>query len=444
MLSVFFVLNFILAQSGTIEIENDKYGIIDRKTKKQISEFIYDDIEILMGTGYLVMLNDKIGLLDKSGKEVFSCIYEDIHQVLDNPNFVVIEDVSSTLSVHSLKDNKLVFSKFTADMRHPLCGPYDEFTGSITKTIIAITKNGKSGILELPAKIILPIEYDKIIACESKRGVVILKKRGKYRFYNLKDKTLLSPEFELNGNEGYLPVRDNFCHAEASDYFPVDINGKWGIMNMLGKFSIQPRFDKLKISPYTEIKKAFIVVYRQNQWYTYNYGKLKLFDIHHFLGFWNNYAVTIKNEKVLFFDKKGSMFLEIKLKNPHESKIKTFQKNNKYGVISHKSKLIVDFEYQFIEIIKNRMAAQKNNKFALLNPEGKALSTFKYDEITLISSKPPLLRIKQYGKYGLMNFDGSEIVKPKYIYISGFSNGKATAKLYKTEFEIDTKGNKLN
>jgi len=44
----------------------------------------------------------------------------------------------------------------------------------------------------------------------------------------------------------------------------------------------------------------------------------------------------------------------------------------------------------------------------------------------------------------LLTFEGLEIVKPKYSYISKFTNGKASVKLNKTEFEIDTKGNKID
>jgi hypothetical protein len=171
---------------------------------------------------------------------------------------------------------------------------------------------------------------------------------------------------------------------------------------------------------------------------------MKPFAIDYFLGFWYNYAVIIKNEKVLFYNTKGAKFLEIKLKNATDTKLKAFVKNGKYGVISYKSRLIADFEFQYIEIIKNMISAKKNNKFALLNTDGKNLTAYKYDEIMLVSSQPPLLKIKQYGKYGLLTFGGLEIVKPKYTYISKFSNGRASVKLYKADFEIDTKGNKID
>ncbi len=440
----FISFSHLFSQTGRIEIENEKYGIVENKTKKLIADYIYDDIETFHGTGYLVMQNDKIGLLNKAGHKIFDCIYEEIHTLPDNSNFVVLEDASANLSVYSVADKKFVFSKFSADMSNPICGPYNEFTGAITKTIIIIQKNGKSGVLELPNRMILPAEYQQIISCEYKRGVIILKKEGKFRFYNLKEKKLLSPEFEINGNDENLQIKKNGTSSiDASDYFPAKIKGKWGIMNLNGKFKIQPKFDKLRSSPHVS-KNAFTVVYTQDNWFTYNYGKMKPFNIDHFIGFWYNYAVIIKNEKVLFYNTKGVKSLEIKLKNQNDNKNKVFNKNGKYGVVSHKSKLVVDFEFQYAHVIKNVICVRKNNKFALFNDQGKNLTAFVYEDILVGSIIDRILIIKQYGKYGLMDFEGKELIKPKYTFISSFYEGKATAKLYKTELEIDTKGNQID
>lgn len=436
--------NSSFAQNGRIEIKEEKYGIVDFKTKKQISSFIYDDIEILQGTGYLVMQNEKIGLLDKNAKKVFPCIYEDIFPILDNPNYVVVENAKAVLSVYSIKDKKFVFTNFTADMYNPVCGPYNEITGAITKTVLIINKNGKAGVLELPTKTLLTVQYDRIIKCESKPGIVILNKANKYQFFNIKNKQLLTPEFEVNGNYANLLIKNGSCLAEAPDYFPVKVKGKWGLMNMYGKFKIPAKFDKLKSSPYAEGKNAFTVVYIQNNWFTYNYGKIKPFPIDYFLGFWYNYAVIIKNEKVLFYDIRGTKSTEIALKNLKDTKIRAFKKNGKYGVVTYKSRLLLDFEFQDIEINGNLIFAKKSNKYALLNSAGTPLTAYKYDHISMGGHKERVLITKQYGKYGLLSFEGTEIMKAKYTFISKFSKGRASAKLYKSNFEIDTKGNKIN
>jgi hypothetical protein len=431
------------SQSGRIEIKNNKYGIVDIRTKKLIADYIYEDVEVLQGLGYLVMQNDKMGLLDKNGKKILNCIYEDIFQILGNNNYVITENSKGNKAVYGIKERKIVLSGFTADLYNPVYGPYDERTGSITKTIVTINKAGKYGILELPFKYLLPAEYDKIAACIAKPGRVLLKKSNKFRIYNVIEKQFISPEFELQrGDEHYL-IKNNACMLNSSDYFPAKVSGKWGLMNISGKFKLSPKYSDLRMSQLADRSKAFTALCYQNNWYIYNAGKMKAFPIDDFLGFWYNYAVIMKNEKVLFYNTRGEKFLEIKMKSPKDYTVKAFIKADKYGLVNNKSRLVLDFLYQDIQVFDNMVFAKKNNKYALLNASGKALTTYKYDEIKPGWAKDKVLIFKQYGKYGLINYSGTEIQKAKYTYISAFKNGVAEVKVYKTSYTINSKGDKL-
>ncbi|MCF6242549.1 MAG: WG repeat-containing protein [Bacteroidales bacterium] len=436
-----FFSNFNYAQTGRIEIKNDKYGIIDTRTKKLIADYIYDDVEILQGLGYLVMQNEKMGLLDKTGKKILNCVYEDIYQILGNTNYVITENSMGKLAVYSIKEQKNVLSGFVADLYNPVYGPYNELTGNITKTIVIIDKNGKKSLLELPLKYLLPLEYDKIVPCISKPGRLLLKKSNKFRIYNVVEKRFISPEFELQpGDENFL-INNNTCMLNGKDYFPVKIAGKWGMMNISAKFKLPPKYSDLRMSHLADRNKAFTALNYQNNWYIYNNGKMKVFAVDYFLGFWYNYAVIIKNEKVLFYNTLGNKFLEIKLKNPNDYSVKAFVKNGKYGLVNNKSRLLLDFLYQDIQVFDNLVFAKKNNKYALHSVTGQALTTYKYDELRPGWAKDKVLIFKQYGKYGLMDYSGNEILKPKFTYISAFKNGVAEVKIYKTAYTIDTKGN---
>ncbi len=441
----FMILLFysVSAQSGRIEIKNDKYGIIDTRSKRLIADYIYEDVEILQGLGYLVMQNDKMGLLDKSGKKILACIYEDIFQIPGNANYVITENAQGMHSVFSIKEHKNILTGFVADLYNPVFGPYDELTGNITKTIVIIDEKGKKSLLELPLKYLLPVEYDKIVPCISKPGRVLLKKMNKFRIYDVVEKSFIGTEFGLQpGDETYL-INNNTCMLNGNDYFPVKIAGKWGIMNISAKFRLPPKYSDLRMSLIADRNKAFTALRYQNNWYIYNKGKMKAFAVDDFLGFWYNYAVIIKNEKVLFYNTLGNRFLEIKLKNPKDYSVKAFVKNGKYGLVNNKSRLLLDFLYQDIQVFDNLVFAKKNNKYALLDASGKALTAFKYDELKPGWTKDKVLIFKLYGKFGLINYSGTEILKPKFTYISAFKNGVAEVKVFKTSYTIDTKGNKI-
>ena len=443
-LILLFPLNLIFAQSGQVTIKNDKYGIVDLRNKTPLTDFIYEDIEILRGLGYLVMQNDKIGLLDKNAKKVLDCTYQDIFQILDNPNYVVTENDKGLHSVYGIKERKNVLSGFVADLYNPVSGPYDERSGMVIKTVVIISKNGKKTLLELPKKYLLPLQYDEIVPCISKPGLVLMKKQNKYYVYNVKSRIFSTPGFELHPEDEKNLIQKNTCRLSVSDYFPAKVSGKWGLMNILGKFSLSAKYADIRTSPYvSDRKKAVTVLKLGTKWYVYYAGQIKPVDIQYFLGFWYNYAVAFINEKVLFYNAHGTKLLEIRLKNQTDDKVKAFKKEGKYGLVNYKSRLLLDFEYQDIKVEKNQVFAKKNNKYALFDAGGKAITTFKYDELRLGSAKDQIIIFKQYGKYGLMDFTGNEFVKPKFTYISSFKNGRAEVKVYKTAYRIDTKGNKV-
>lgn len=434
---------FAQAQNGRVEIKNDKYGIVDVRTKSLIADYIYEDVEILPGLGYLVMQNDKMGLLDKSGKKILNCLYQDIFQIQANPNYVVTENSKGIHNVFSIKQRKNVLSDFLGDLYNPVYGPYDENTGAVTKTVVIITKNKKKALLELPYTFLVPAQYDDIVPCISKPGRVLLKKLNKYRIYDVLSKQFICPEFGLQASDENYLISKHTCMLNGNDYFPVNIAGKWGIMNIFGKFKLSPKYNDLRMSLIADRNKAFTALNYQNNWYIYKSGKMRALPVDDFLGFWYNYAVIIKNEKVLFYNTEGAKLLEISLKNPNDYSIRAFVRNGKYGLVNNKSRLLLDFLYQDIQVFDHLVFAKKNNKYALLDASGKALTAYKYDELRPGWAKDKVLIFKQYGKFGLINYSGKEILKPKFTYISGFKNGRAEVKIYKTAYIIDSKGNKI-
>ena len=439
----FFVFIPVAAQTGRVEIKNEKYGIVDTRTKKLIADYIYEDVEILHGLGYLVMQNDKIGLLDKSGTKILNCVYEDIYQILDNPNYVVTENQNGKHAVFGIKEHKNILSGFVADLYNPVYGPYDELNGKPIKTVVIIEKNHKKTLLELPAKYLFPLEYDEIVPCIAKPGQVLLKKQNVYRIYRIKENHFITPSFTLQaGDERYL-INNKSCMLNGNDFFPVKINGKWALMNIYGKYKLSPKYDEIRMSQYPIRSKAFTALRLQNRWYIYNAGKMKPFDVDDFLGFWYNYGVIIKNEKVLFYNTSGNRFLEIKLKNPADAQEKVFARAGKYGLVNYKSRIIIDFLYQDMTVAGPVVIVKKNNKYGLMDIAGNQIIALKYDDIRIGSVKDKVLIFKQYGKYGLMDFNGKIRVNPKYTYISSFKDGKAEVKVYKTAYQIDTYGKRI-
>lgn len=108
-------------------------------------------------------------------------------------------------------------------------------------------------------------------------------------------------------------------------------------------------------------------------------------------------------------------------------------KDGKYGVISIKGDILIEPIYDNIKIPnpqKDVFICQKEDKKIILNEKGQEILT-QYEEVNPISingivSNLPyekrVLKYKENGKYGLIDYTGKVIVKPIYEEIEGLEN----------------------
>jgi hypothetical protein len=111
----------------------------------------------------------------------------------------------------------------------------------------------------------------------------------------------------------------------------------------------------------------------------------------------------------------------------------TIYEDGKMGVINANGDILINPEYDNIKIpnpTKAVFICQANNEITVLNEQGEKIFT-EYEEVTQIDivgtvSNIPyekrVLRYKQNGKYGLIDYDGKIITKPVYDAITGLEN----------------------
>ena len=108
-------------------------------------------------------------------------------------------------------------------------------------------------------------------------------------------------------------------------------------------------------------------------------------------------------------------------------------KDGKYGVISKKGDILIEAIYDNIKIPnpeKDVFICKKQDKTIILNEKGQEILT-QYEQVDSISingivSNLPyekrVLKYKENGKYGLIDYTGKVIVKPIYEEIEGLEN----------------------
>lgn len=131
-------------------------------------------------------------------------------------------------------------------------------------------------------------------------------------------------------------------------------------------------------------------------------------------------------------------------------------KDGKYGVISLKGEILIEPIYDNIKIPnpeKDVFICEKENKTVILNEKGQEIFN-QFEEVSAISingivSNLPyekrVLKYKQDGKYGLIDYNGKVIIKPIYEEIEGLEN-KESELLVKKDGKygvVNDRGDKL-
>lgn len=131
---------------------------------------------------------------------------------------------------------------------------------------------------------------------------------------------------------------------------------------------------------------------------------------------------------VIFKPKKNNVVKEV-----HENKYLILQEGGKEGIIDRKGNVVIEPQYTQIvvpDLAKDVFCAyDKDKNIKVLN--GKKETIFEeYDNIEPVEGNRkdtqnqyrPVLRIKKDNKYGLINLEGKEIVKPIYDEIKAVDN----------------------
>ncbi|MFA5404029.1 MAG: WG repeat-containing protein, partial [Ignavibacteria bacterium] len=181
--------------------------------------------------------------------------------------------------------------------------------------------------------------------------------------------------------------------------------------------------------------------------------------------------------KIGMIDKNGNVIIPIIYDNLYNNfdfveGIAKVRKNNKYGFVDTAGKEIVPAIYDDVSEFDNEVAlAKMNGKWGVIDKINNIVLPCEYDEILIFNENGIIkarnqnvwkefhdkikVRIKDKnlkecdyhmnpfksdGKWGFKNFEGNEIIKPKYENVSFFFNGLARVKLNNMYGFIDQSG----
>ena len=227
---------------------------------------------------------------------------------------------------------------------------YDKLIMSAFPDYVAAVSNGKTGLVSLDNKILCDFIYDDL------------------------------SEFKTD----QILYNDNYCIMR--------LNGKWGIIDILGNTIIDFKFDEpIRVKQHNNHKiikldKWGIV---DNDWHIViecKYDKISYFDF--------NYIYEIKNKKGLM-DLQGRTLTEpvfdslIQYDGISGKRFYIARTGDRTGIIDSSGKKIIDFIYKKINIFTSAdeyFVVQKENckKYGVINVKNEIIMECEYDEIEVL------------------------------------------------------------
>lgn len=327
-----------------------KNGIINRHGKT-IIPFIYDDISSFVNGVFIARKGGKIGGVDTNNKIVIPFEYDEMSyssEYKDHPDlYLLIFKKEGKKYYFDSTLTKISFSDY--DYMEYL---YD-YQDNYGKDAFIVEKKGKFGIIDIGDSVIVPIEYEDIDEYWDELCAHKIKKDDKYGVVVLKTGRIISPKY---GNIKY------FVEGLAE----IEINGKFGFIDTLGKEVIPPIYQKT----IWEFVNGRAAVMQNDKWGCIdNKGKVIIPFVYDEVGVYDEPPMILvhNNEKLAFFDIDGKQLTPFKYDDyllPWDDSLFTVYVGDKKGIVDKNGKEILSPIYESINYYNDPIfGVRKNGKF---------------------------------------------------------------------------------
>ncbi|WP_312075588.1 WG repeat-containing protein [Chryseobacterium sp.] len=311
---------------------------------------------------------------------------------------------------------------------------------SIKGNFIVITKNNKKTLLDFAGNSVLKNIYEELIFKKDK----IIGKLG--NSIEIFDKSL-KLEKKLSLNDSNFSISDE---KKSDNAILIEQNSKKGLINIDDLKMMSPRFESLT---FLEKSGLFLGKY-SNENYLIDVSKniATLFTYDHYEEFSKGIIKTSKYGKNQgLIDSENNIILapefEISFLSNNTAIIK---KNNLYGLINDKGKIIMEPKYQkisyndgaYINGDDELILVKLNNKIGFVDRNGNMKIDFQYEDVTSFNNK--LAPVKLNGKWGYIDKFNTMVIKNIYDEAWPFIDiYQARAKIGSQYMIIDRNGKKI-
>jgi hypothetical protein len=394
-----------------------QYGFKDKSGKVVISTR-FDGIDNSFNNGYaIIRINNLCGTIDTKGKVCIPAIYKKI--------------LVSSFGLTPVQNTAGLWGFYTSDFKLSIPCLYNNFKFTNKGKHIFAQKAGKWGMISHSNETLVAFNFKQIESISPKQikgtryntwslhnntGIKSYQYAYDSVVFTLSD-TLLS--YRLNGWEGllsktgvillpsiYEDIQDVYEHILA-----IKKDGKWGVKKIEDlTWLIEPEYDIIKIDSICIHAGLKIGLGKSLHWKLYNHKGLLLYP-NVFIDYRSYYngliAVQATSNLWGFIDEKGALIIPFdysKVGN-FEDGLCEVEKNGKQLVINKSNDII--FNEQDVYLFSIGLLK--------LNALQKKTYTYNIDSNTeIIPINADFIKIKNAGKYGLINTKGETILPTIY------------------------------
>lgn len=412
----------------------------------------YHNISHYKDDYFFVSNNNKIGILNNRNEIIIPIIYDQLqpkNKYSKNPLFLVKSG-----------DKKGILNE---QLEWILPPEYDWIT--LEENHFIVSKNDKSGWLDLEGNVLIPLIYDRI-GKKTEQGLIAVWKDNKTGFIDAKGNTIVPVvynsigyyndglyQLKKEGKFGVVDTTGNIIVACQYDRVYYSKLGNRGILGLV-KDGDEELLDSKTLTPflsqeYSQIK--FLGYSSTKALLVQDGDKFQLLDLNgkpishppfDAITIWNEYLMITKGDKKGLIDFDGKVILPAIYNDINNSLWGLFevQQQNKRGLVNQQGKIILPTIYDAIQVREktNTIELYLKGKKGLAKRDGTILLACKYDVIKRLPNQ--IVYVKQGNKYGLA-FTDKDSIQCIYDKIEQFSKEKMIVQLGDQQGIIDKNQN---
>lgn len=265
--------------------------------------------------------------------------------------------------------------------------------------------NGKWGAINVKGEIVIPIIYDEPQSGKpSNLGLVFFRKGDKWGGFNENGKNVLPFIFNYSAQQPMFTKQNVIVQTMDKTWFACDKNGNKKKLNMDSQDELYIYPDDNILIAYTPGKGDALFDVASNKYVSGRFYQIKL-------GYQRKFVADVETTngfKSFIINDKGQRISSNEYDEVHylDYGYLEVKKDNRYGVIDYKDRIIVPFEYENSNDINtltpNLFVVRKNGKAGIVNLNNQIVLDFLYDGIAF-DEKTKLIEITKDNKYNFLD-----------------------------------------